>query len=153
MFRHKQRSTTPAKGATSLRCLPQISNINKPGTRVKEEKDMKEEEEGFIKQMIRLCPEIDKAREQGRRFRKMIRQREVDELERWMKAATTSQIREIEGFAEGLKKDLEAVRGALEYEWSKGQVEGQVNRLKLIKRQMYGRAKFDLLRARVLQSG
>jgi len=44
----------------------------------------------------------------------------------------------------------EAVKNALSYEWSNGQLEGQVNRLKLIKRQMYGRAKFDLLRARVL---
>jgi transposase len=41
---------------------------------------------------------------------------------------------------------------ALHYQWSNGQLEGQVNRLKLIKRQMYGRAKFDLLRARVLHS-
>jgi transposase len=44
------------------------------------------------------------------------------------------------------------VRNAIAYEWSNGQLEGQINRLKLIKRQMYGRAKFDLLRARVLRS-
>ena len=47
---------------------------------------------------------------------------------------------------------MEAVKAALECEWSNGQVEGQVNRLKLVKRQMYGRAKFDLLRARVLHA-
>lgn len=46
----------------------------------------------------------------------------------------------------------EAVKNALRFKWSNGQLEGQVNRLKLIKRQMYGRAKFDLLRARVLHS-
>ena len=44
------------------------------------------------------------------------------------------------------------MKAALEYEWSQGQVEGQVHRLKLVKRQMYGRAKLDLLKARVLQA-
>ena len=57
---------------------------------------------------------------------------------------------EFVSFAKGLTADLGAVRAALDYEWSNGQVEGQVHRLKLIKRQMYGRGKLDLLRARVL---
>jgi transposase len=119
---------------------------------LKEEKDLKEDERGFIDQLTRQCPEIEKARELAERFQKMIRQREVDELDGWIEAATASQVKEMVGFAEGLKKDREAVRGCLQYEWSNGQVEGQVNRLKLIKRQMYGRAKFDLLKARVLYS-
>jgi transposase len=53
-------------------------------------------------------------------------------------------------FAKGLKQDLAAVTNVLSLPWSNGQTEGQVNRLKLIKRQMYGRASFDLLRKRVL---
>ncbi len=53
-------------------------------------------------------------------------------------------------FAKGIKQDLAAVTNALSLPWSNGQTEGQVNRLKLIKRQMYGRANFDLLRKRVL---
>ncbi len=53
-------------------------------------------------------------------------------------------------FAYGLQKDLSAVAAAVETSWSSGQVEGQINRLKTIKRQMYGRAGFELLRARVL---
>jgi transposase len=52
-------------------------------------------------------------------------------------------------FAEGLCQDLAAVRNAVTSPWSNGQTEGQVNRLKMLKRQMYGRANFDLLRARV----
>ena len=120
---------------------------------LKEESELEKDEQGFIDQLIKHCPEIEKARDLGRQFRTIIRQRGVDELEGWMKAATTSQIKEMAGFAEGLNKDREAVKGALEYEWSNGQVEGQVNRLKLIKRQMYGRAKFDLLKARVLYRG
>ncbi len=61
-----------------------------------------------------------------------------------------SKLKEFKSFARGWSEDYEAVMNALRYEWSNGQLEGQVNRLKLIKRMMYGRAKFDLLRARVL---
>lgn len=63
-----------------------------------------------------------------------------------------SKLKEFESFARGLSEDHGSVINALRYQWSNGQLEGQVNRLKLIKRQMYGRAKFDLLRARVLHS-
>jgi transposase len=55
-------------------------------------------------------------------------------------------------FARGLTEDRAAVEAALSLEWSNGQTEGQVNKLKLLKRQMYGRANFDLLRRRVLQA-
>jgi transposase len=58
----------------------------------------------------------------------------------------------MKSFANGIKRDKAPVVAALEHEWSNGQVEGQVNRLKTIKRQMYGRGKLDLLRARVLHS-
>jgi len=53
-------------------------------------------------------------------------------------------------FAAGIRQDYAAVAAALQYAWSNGQVEGQINRLKLIKRQMYGRAKLDVLKARLL---
>ena len=56
----------------------------------------------------------------------------------------------VETFATGLRQDAAAVGAALTLSWSSGQAEGQVNKLKLIKRQMYGRANFDLLRSRVL---
>ncbi len=83
-------------------------------------------------------------------FRKMLRNRKVEKLDGWLESARTSGLVEFTNFGRGLKRDEKAVRAALEYEWSNGQVEGQVNRLKLIKREMFGRAKFDLLRARVL---
>jgi transposase len=56
----------------------------------------------------------------------------------------------LRAFAVGIRQDYGAVAAALEYAWSNGPVEGQINRLKMIKRQMYGRANFDLLRAHVL---
>ena len=73
-------------------------------------------------------------------------------LRGWIVEAQRSGIPEFVGFANGLTADLQAVRTALEHEWSQGQVEGQVHRLKMIKRQMYGRGNLDLLRARVLRA-
>jgi len=61
-----------------------------------------------------------------------------------------SPVRELRGFAAKLRQDQAAIEAALAHRWSSGQVEGQVTRTKLVKRQMFGRAKFDLLRKRVL---
>ena len=68
----------------------------------------------------------------------------------WFKEVQNSGIAELISFAKGLQRDEAAVRAGLSLKWSQGPVEGNVNRLKLIKRSMYGRAKFDLLRKRVL---
>jgi transposase len=86
----------------------------------------------------------------GQDFFKMVRQRKPKELDEWIDHAAKSGISAMKGFANGITKDVDAVRAALNSEWSNGQVEVQVNRLKLIKRKMYGRANFDLLRKRVL---
>ena len=74
----------------------------------------------------------------------------VAELDTWLAQARACSIPAIETFAAGLEQDGAAVRAALTEPWSSGQAEGQVNRLKLLKRQSYGRASFDLLRRRVL---
>ena len=71
-------------------------------------------------------------------------------LQRWMEEARESEIPEIEAFAAKLFQDVEAVAAAMVWPYSQGQTEGRVNKLKLIKRSMYGRGKFDLLRQRVL---
>ena len=71
-------------------------------------------------------------------------------LTAWIKRAYASTVLEVERFAVGIQKDAAAVLGASTSPWSNGQVEGQVTRVKLLKRQMCGRAKFDLLRARIL---
>ena len=72
------------------------------------------------------------------------------ELDAWLAEARACGIGAVETFAAGLGVDEAAVRAALTEPWSSGQAEGQVNRLKLLKRQSYGRASFDLLRRRVL---
>ncbi len=85
-------------------------------------------------------------------FCSMLRSRSPDPLDDWLATCTASKFSDLREFALGLLRDLDAVRNALIYPWSNGQVEGQINRLKLIKRQMYGRAKLDLLCVRVLAS-
>lgn len=136
------------------------SGIGRPSARriawllVKEEADLEPEEQGFLERLQERCPELRAAAALGRAFATMVRERREDAWEAWLAQATAAEAsKELRSFAEGLKKDEAAVRAALRLEWSNGQVEGQVNRLKTIKRQMYGRAKFDLLRKRVLNTG
>ena len=82
----------------------------------------------------------------------LMRDHSSGELTPWMESALQSKIPEIRSFARGLGRDEAAVRAGLDLPWSQGQTEGQITRLKLIKRQGYGRAKFDLLRQRVLHA-
>jgi len=71
-------------------------------------------------------------------------------LRSWLVRALTSDIPELKGFVTGIERDYDAVNAAVTQAWSNGQVEGQVHRIKLLKRQMYGRSGFALLRRRVL---
>lgn len=76
----------------------------------------------------------------------------TDQVEQWMAQAAASGVRELKAFATKLRQDAEAVLAALTLPYSQGQTEGHVIRLKLLKRSRYGRAKFDLLRGRVLSA-
>lgn len=80
----------------------------------------------------------------------MLRRREGERLPAWVDAAEMSGMDDFARFARRLRTDLAAVQAGLTLRWSNGQTEGRVNRLKLLKRQGYGRAKVDLLRKRVL---
>ena len=80
----------------------------------------------------------------------MVRNLDGEKLDGWLEAAEAWEAQAMKRFAAGLKKDRKAVRAGLTEEWSNGPVEGFVTKLKLLKRQGYGRANFDLLRARVL---
>lgn len=100
-----------------------------------------------------LCdkvPVIAVAFDLTQRFKDMLLHQKVELFDTWIRDALASSIRSLITFAKGLLKDEAAVRAALLLPWSNGQVEGQINRLKTIKRMMYGRANFDLLKIRVL---
>ena len=83
-------------------------------------------------------------------FQKMVRERLADEFDNWLEQADKCLAPNMCSFAVGLRRDYNAVKMALSHPLSNGQVEGQVNRLKLIKRKMQGRAKLDLLKQRVM---
>lgn len=114
------------------------------------DEELKEEAAFYIARRCERCPEIKKARERCQAFRRMIKEGKAEALEPWLEETMSSEVGELKSFARSLKRDYGAVRAGLTQDWRQGQVEGQVNKLKLVKRQMFGRAKFDLLRARVL---
>ncbi len=95
-------------------------------------------------------PALATARTLARAFVVLLRDRDAAALEPWLARAEASAVREFRDFAAGLRRDQAAIAAALTEPWSSGQVEGQVNRLKLLKRGMYGRAGFALLRRRFL---
>jgi transposase len=96
-----------------------------------------------------LDPAIQTAYELAQAFATLLRERRGHQLDAWLAQVTASGIRELRGCAAGLAGDA-AVRAGLTESWSNGQTEGQSTTLKLLKRQAYGRAGFELLRARAL---
>ncbi|SCF64659.1 Transposase [Streptomyces sp. MnatMP-M17] len=80
----------------------------------------------------------------------MLTSLEGEKLPEWIAAASAEDLPGISSFARGLERDIEAVTAGLTQPWNSGLVEGNVNRIKMLKRQTYGRAGFSLLRKRIL---
>ena len=95
-------------------------------------------------------PDLQAALDLADEFASLIRKLSTGTLADWLSRAEISACPEVRHFAEGIRRDESAVNAAMTMRWSNGPVEGQVNRLKMIKRQMYGRASFALLKARVV---
>jgi transposase len=108
------------------------------------------EEKAFLEQLCLASEPIRSVCSLTNRFLTMVRQRRREDLSVWLTETKQSGLPALVGFAQGLEHDLAAVTAGLSLSWSSGPVEGQVNRLKLVKRSMYGRARFPLLKARVL---
>jgi transposase len=112
--------------------------------------DRNEKEQQWVQAVTKDHPAIATAENLAQRFRDMVKNRKAGDLDVWLESAEGSGIPEFHGFATGIRRDRAAVMAGIDQSWSNGQVEGQVHRLKLLKRQMYGRAGFLLLRTRVL---
>jgi transposase len=108
-----------------------------------------EESRPYLEELCRRSSEIALCASLAREFRRIVRQRDIAAWPQWRKAASSGPL---SNFAKHLCRDEAAVLAALQHPWSNGPVEGHVHRLKLIKRSMYGRANFDLLRLRVLNA-
>jgi transposase len=98
-----------------------------------------EQTQAWIEEFRQRVPEVDRASQLANEFLVLLRERRSEELLNWLAQAAQSPLT---SFVAGLRRDLAAVQAAFSSPWSQGQVEGQVNRLKMLKRQMYGRASF-----------
>lgn len=112
--------------------------------------DLTPAEQTMRARLLGQAPDVAIALAHLATFRRLLRTRDAPALGPWLEAADSSPVSEVRGFAGSLRRDQAAVTAALSSPWSSGHVEGQVTKIKLIKRPMYGRAKFDLLRRRVL---
>lgn len=111
--------------------------------------DLAAADRAFLDKVLAEVPALGEVRDLARRFAALVRKRGTGTLDDWLAATAGTPL---EGFASGLRKDLAAVQAALEMPWSTGPVEGRINRLKTVKRTMYGRAGFELLRSRTLHA-
>jgi transposase len=112
--------------------------------------DLADDNRAALARITGRCEELKTTRDLVRSFGDMLRHRRGEHLEAWAGQAEASPVSELRGFSKGLRRDWAAVTAGLTVSYSSGAVEGHVNRIKMIKRQMYGRAKPDLLRKRVL---
>ena len=102
--------------------------------------------------LCRVHPQLEAAYQLTQSFVTLMKERQADRLEDWLKGARGNHVPELVTFGRGLARDQAAVVASLKVPYSQGVAEGHVNRLKLIKRLMYGRASFPLLRQRVLSA-
>jgi transposase len=103
----------------------------------------------LLNQLGQSNPILRTAVELAQSFASMVRERAPDRLKAWLAEATATGLKALRSFVKGLRADYDAVYAALELPWSNGRTEGNVNRLKCIKRQAYGRAKIDLLHSKI----
>lgn len=109
-----------------------------------------ENEKIYLRTFFQLYPKALKARKIILKFKDIVRNKKSAQFDEWLSESMDCGIEQIKNFAQSLKQDYNAVKAALDSDWSNGPVEGHVNRLKMIKRQMYGSAGFSMLRKRVL---
>jgi hypothetical protein len=114
--------------------------------------DLSRGDQGHLADLQNLCPDLAKITGLVRQFAGMLTTRQAKELPTWMETAQSSGFPALRSFVNGLRLDLKAVTAGLTLPYSNGPMEGANTKVKLIKRQMYGRAGFPLLRQRILLS-
>jgi transposase len=156
-LRHQNVEPVTAESSQELLQVPllpvakrQLSARQASWLLVRSPEDLDDEEQAALIHMRQASSDLDRAYVLAQEFGQIIREHRHAALDLWLHKGETSLIPELKSFVAGLRRDHPAVEAALKLGWSNGQVEGQVNRLKFLKRSMYGRANFDLLRQRVL---
>ena len=145
----KPPSSVPRARKSSVAGMSPTSK-NVAALLMRREEMLSEEQKEYLQRLCEADGVLADARRLTQEFNGMVRNLEGERLDGWLEEAEACGAPAMRRFAAGLKKDLPAVRAGLTEEWSNGPVEGFVHKLKLLKRQGYGRAGFDLLRARML---
>jgi transposase len=140
-------STTPVLGPA--RVIP-WSPRRTAWLLVKDEKALEPGERQALARIQQVDAGVANVHQLVQSFQAMVRRQQPEKLRAWLDNVIATEIEALITFASGIELDFTAVLNALRLPWSSGQTEGQVNRLKFVKRQMFGRASFDLLRRRVL---
>jgi transposase len=108
------------------------------------------DDQSHLDQVLARCPELDAAHSRVRAFAAMMDTHDGDGLRGWIERTEATGLAPLRSFARGLRQDFDAVAAGISLLWNSGPVEGHVNGIKMIKRQMFGRASFSLLRKRIL---
>ena len=117
---------------------------------LKKTDDLHEPQQRLLQEMKGIHADVAQTITLSESFVAMVRERKEPSLSDWLTSAEPSGLKTFVNFAKGLKRDEAAIRAALSLPWSDGPTEGFLNKFKNIKRQMYGRAKLDLLQIRWL---
>jgi transposase len=156
--------TVPAHPGPPRRHVPEVAQaVPPPPTRprsprqarwllLRTDDQLSPELQAYRAALLATEPAIVEAQVLTAEFCRLVRERDAAAFTAWLQGAQRSGLPEMREFARVLERDRAAVENALRYAWSNGQTEGQINKLKLLKRSMYGRANFDLLRRRVLRA-
>jgi transposase len=147
-----KRSSASARGETERKpnSLLALSVPQATWLFFRTEEDLKAEEQESLRQLRQASPQIEVAYQLVEAFLHMVRERTGEQLDAWLGVVQASHLEAFQSFVTGVQQAKDAVLAGLTLPWSTGPVEGQVNRLKLIKRSMYGQADLDLLKRRVL---
>ena len=147
---------THGLGQGKVKAQPMLSAREASFLMLKDPFDLTQKQQSLLTHLRAFDSEVETAYQLTQEFVRMLRERQGQFLEEWLmrveQQVEAAQVAELGSFARGIRLDQSAVTAGLTLSYSQGQVEGQVNRLKTIKRVMFGRAKFELLRARVLHS-
>jgi transposase len=108
------------------------------------------DDDAYLTRLYHACPQVALAEALVEEFGAVLREHDVEGLYTWLRRAQTSGIKEVQALARSIWLDQAAVEAAVRLDWSQGQVEGQVNRLKTTKRAMFGRASLEVLRRRLV---
>lgn len=144
--RMEQQGMEVSQAATSVELTPRRA----VGLMLRSGIDLTEGERMALRQVCPIHPQVKRLNALFQQFAQMLRDRRGEELDQWLHTAFHAGIPELRAFVKKLRQDQQAVQAGLVLKWNNGMVEGHVNRLKFLKRSMYGRANFDLLRLRVL---